>query len=525
MQADTLSGLALGLTAIFAALGALVISAVFHSWKTPSGKVVFQETDLRTMLLFDGETLIDSTPGGKSIINSSPVSGTAWVRMLARLGRMFPDLDRHLASLPQTGEISLSSDQGSGDQVLLQAELRGGLTRIWIGDGAVQAPLSATDPFTHRAVNEELGDLRDMLSHAPLLAWRERENGDVIWANAAYVLAASERLAAGQDLTWPLPRLFDRLAVTQGSAGQRQCLRMPDAAECWYELSSTPSPSGFRVFAVPCDSAVQAEATLREFMQTLTRTFAHLPIGLAIFDAQRTLQLFNPALVDLTGLPPDFLALRPSLRSVLDGLRARGVVPEPKDFRDWRQQILDLENTARTTPFEETWSLSSGQTYRVTGRPHPNGAIAFILEDISTEVSRTRRYRADLELGQSVIDMMNEGLAVFSESGSLVMSNMAYSRLWGHDPSVSLSDMGISALAQYWRRKTAPDPVWSEVEDFICTIERRETWSSEIRMLDGRLIEFRLVPLTGGGSLIGFCESHTKTGHDTTARQADRRSA
>lgn len=525
MQADILSGLALGLTAIFAALGVIFIAAVVHGWKTPVSNDLFLETDKRTMFLFDGEALLDSTPGGRSLINGSPVSGTPWARLMARLGSIFPDLDSHLANLPQTGEISLSANRGNGDPMFLQAELRGGLTRIWVADASVQMPTSATDPFTQRAVVEELSDLRDMLSRAPLLAWRERENGDVVWANSAYVLSAIEFLSPGQELSWPLPRLFDRLATSQGAIGQRQRLQMPNGSERWYELSSAPSASGNQVFAIPCDNAVQAEATLRDFMQTLTRTFAHLPIGLAIFDSERKLQLFNPALIDLTGLPPDFLALRPSLRSVLDGLRDRGKVPEPKDYQGWRRQILDLENAAKKSTFEETWALSSGQTYRVTGRPHPNGAIAFMLEDISTEISRTRRYRADLELGQSVIDMMNEGLAVFSESGSLVMSNTAYSKLWGHDPSISLADMGIATITQFWRKKTAPDSVWREVEDFICTIGKRDPWTFEARMLDGRLVDCRLIPLSGGGTLIGFNDALARNGVDTAARGAGRKSA
>ena len=44
---------------------------------------------------------------------------------------------------------------------------------------------------------------------------------------------------------------------------------------------------------------MQAETALRGFMQTLAKTFAHLPTGLAIFDQHRQLALFNPALAPL----------------------------------------------------------------------------------------------------------------------------------------------------------------------------------------------------------------------------------
>ena len=51
---------------------------------------------------------------------------------------------------------------------------------------------------------------------------------------------------------------------------------------------------------------------------------AHIVIvggGVGGATAAKYLKLFNPALLDLTGLPVDFLSLRPSLLSVLDALR------------------------------------------------------------------------------------------------------------------------------------------------------------------------------------------------------------
>ena len=239
-------------------------------------------------------------------------------------------------------------------------------------------------------------------------------------------------------------------------------------------------------------------------MQTLTKTFAHLPIGLAIFDQSRQLQLFNPALLDLTGLPVDFLSMRPSLLSVLDAMRDRAMIPEPKDYRNWRRQMIDMERAAASGLYEETWSLPGGQTYRVIGRPHPNGAIALMIEDISTEMLRTRRYRADLELGQSVIDQIDEAIAVFSESGSLVMSNAAYAGIWGHDPAAALGDSTLRTLCNHWRTLSAPTAIWTEIEDFGANPGNRLAWSAEVRLLDGRLLDCRFAPLAGGATLASF---------------------
>jgi PAS domain-containing protein len=142
----------------------------------------------------------------------------------------------------------------------------------------------------------------------------------------------------------------------------------------WHEAVTVDHPGGRTVFALPSDRLVRTEVSLRNFRQTLTKTFAHLPIGLAIFDRDRQLALFNPALLDLTALPADFLSSRPTLFAFLDAMRDRNMIPEPKDYRSWRRQMADLEKAAASGRYEETWILPSGQTYRVIGRPHPDGA-------------------------------------------------------------------------------------------------------------------------------------------------------
>ena len=107
-----------------------------------------------------------------------------------------------------------------------------------------------------------------------------------------------------------------------------------------------PSREGTLNFALPADAEVRAEHSLRQFIQTLTKTFADLPIGLAIFDRERQLALFNPALVDLTSLGAEFLSARPTLFSFLDRLREARMIPEPKNYNTWRQQMAELEQAA-----------------------------------------------------------------------------------------------------------------------------------------------------------------------------------
>jgi PAS domain-containing protein len=498
--------LALGLiflALVAAILGLLVVSAFKGPPKRPS-QSVFAEGTQATIFLFDGERLVDSTAGARLILSSSRGRGSNWLKLLGYLTLYFPDAETQLQRLCETGQIVLDGRSSKGKRVVMTAEDVGGMTRITLVDPALEGKAFGTDPIAFRALTGELEMLRDTLGQAPVLVWRENQAGEVIWANTAYLDLAAHLQQQGKELCWPLPRLFEKVASQQTVAGQRAKISLSRSEILWFDLMGAASLGDRVVFALPADGTVRAEQALNEFMQTLAKTFAELPIGLAIFDRQRQLQLFNPALLDLTGLPPDFLTLRPSLLAVLDALRDRNVLPEPKDYRSWRRQLIEMEKAAASGLYEETWNLPDGQTFKVTGRPHPNGALALMIEDITNEVSRTRRYRSDLELGQSVIDEMQEAVAVFSPSGQMVMSNRAYDGLWAQDPDQRLGEGSIRQVSRQWRAQSAPSNLWYDVEEFITTVGNRVPWQEEARLLDGRRLHCRFVPLSGGSTLAAF---------------------
>ena len=504
MEINWALGLGLVATAIVAALLGIVVLAALQGRSAPTRNSIFSDEASGTVFLFDGDTLIDASPSGRALLSASAVRGGPMTRLMAYLQPRFPDLEKRLIALSGSGRLTLASESDSLAPLVVLAELRGGLTRITLADPKTDKAVRGADLITQRAMAEELDQMRAIAAQAPLMIWRELGDGDVVWANGAYISHVTERLLPDTDLTWPLPRLFERTASAQGVAGQRQRIEGAGGVHRWFDLISQAEGEGRLLFALPADPTVQAESALRDFMQTLTKTFAHLPIGLAIFDRQRNLQLFNPALLDLIGLAPDFLSMRPSLANVLDAMRDKNMIPEPKDYRGWRKMMTEMEKAAASGLYEEIWSLPSGQTYRVIGRPHPNGALALMFEDVSTEMSRTRRYRADLELGQSVIDEVPDAIAVFSQSGQLVLSNLAYSDLWNHDPAASLGESGIAALCKHWASLTAPSAVWAEVEDFVASIGSRNSWDAEARLTDGRLMSCRFAPITGGATLATF---------------------
>jgi PAS domain-containing protein len=354
----------------------------------------------------------------------------------------------------------------------------------------------------------EIAALRRASDTSSSPAWQIDASGNIMWCNAAY--RTLYQMAHGHAPKPDKP-LFDRHdASAQTEKPTRISLRAQGSeTRDWYELSTVKVDGVTCCRAICINAVVDAEDAQRKFVQTLTKTFAQLSIGLAIFDRKRQLALFNPALVDLTRLRAEFLSGRPTLMSFFDGLRENRRMPEPKNYGDWRQRIADLIAAAADGRFEETWSLETGETFRVKGRPHPDGATAFLIEDISAEVTLTRNFRAELELGQSLLDQIDDAIAVFSASGVLSFCNAAYRDLWSVNPDASFVDVTITDSVDVWKRQAAPNPMWPDVEEFVRDFANRDEWDMPVYLKSGLALTCHIAPVVAGATLVRFTDAQS----------------
>ncbi|RPE64738.1 PAS domain-containing protein [Pacificibacter maritimus] len=505
MTTDALITLAgLGLGALCIAFIALYALATLGDRKALAQSINLQASENDVIFLFEDETLVNATHAAHSVLARAADVGSDWSRLLSVILTRFPTIQSEISHLSDLGSLEIESKDGS---TLLRAEWRNGYARLTLLDtDSMHNSQVNMDQHALIALEQELDTLRATTDLVPFLVWRELDDGTISWANAAYTAMADSTLEAGEIPIWPPKAIFDTQQLRTTNSGDFMRLNsiLDPSGEKPYEVFPMSLDDGTLFTAMPAERTLAAERTLREFRQTLTKTFAHLTIGLAIFDKDRNLVLFNPALHDLTALPIEFLSMRPALTAFLDRLRDTKMMPEPKDYKSWRHEISALESAASIGTYEEIWSLHGGVTYRVTGRPHPDGAIAFLFENISAEMSLTRRFRSEIETSQAVFDSLNEAIAVFENDGTLLMANSAYKTLWGTDDTDNNKEVSVLDATRVWHAKCAPSPIWGDVRDFVGRIGERNEWESTTRLWDGRRVHCRFVPLANGQTLSGF---------------------
>ncbi|WP_375258248.1 PAS-domain containing protein [Citreimonas sp.] len=442
-----------------------------------------------SILLQDG-VVIDSTEDAALLLPSAPHPGQSWRDLHDMVLPIFPGFP------PVPPDTGVSLEAAGETDMTMRIASDGGFVRC-----VIRAPRLAERRNRLRQSDQLAGARqRAALDATPQPIWQVGPNNQVTWYNSAFAQLCQE---SGTDPHGECP--FADVGQGETAAGTvRARVALTDGSARWFSLTTRQTDAGPMHFASAIDTLVEAERAQRTFVQTLTKTFAHLPIGLAVFDRDHRLVLFNPALVDLTRLPVDFLSARPNLLSFFDHMRENRMMPEPKSYSGWREQLAQVICAARDDRYCETWNLPSGLTYKITGRPHPDRAVAFLLEDISAEISLTRRFRSELELTQSVIDCFDEAVAVFSQLGVLTFCNAAYREMWKCDPDSAFAEVTIVDATTDWQRACLPSPIWEDLRDFVLTMRERSSWTAPLTLFDGRSLTCAIEPVAAGATMVRF---------------------
>tara|TARA_R110000787_G_scaffold155632_3_gene269354 strand:+ start:954 stop:2450 length:1497 start_codon:yes stop_codon:yes gene_type:complete len=479
------------LIVIFAATVPTIALGVWWAFRSAQPQSDPAECDLPVILFKDGMLEYASDEA----LEKFPIVTGAhdWQDLYEILSPQYPAFPHDPPSTEIGRTIVLGAVCGSGPPAKIQID--------WRSDGATLTFLGIENATASLCELQELKLLRQIDKSLPHPAWKTDRVGTVVWHNDAY--QALQKRAPKSDSR----AVFDLPAQANGDTPCRVRFEPENAASEWYDVTRYPVEGGTLHHATSRTALIRAEEAQRDFVQTLAKTFAHLSIGLAIFNRDRQLALFNPALTDLTGLSVSFLSPRPTIDSFFDALRENRRMPEPKNYKTWRQRMADLVTAAEVGTFEETWTLETGQTYNVKGRPHPDGAIAFLIEDITAEVSLTRNFRAELELGQNLADTFEDALAVFSQSGQLTFSNKAYDLLWGFSGETGFADITVADAVRMWKEKSMPNPLWKDLLDAVTTLQDRTEWAMPVCLTGQSPMVCRIVPIASGATVIRFSRS------------------
>lgn len=282
-----------------------------------------------------------------------------------------------------------------------------------------------------------------------------------------------------------LPKPIPAPSVISGKAGLKAIFKKPNTA-------------------APQRSNSREKGDRGKFIQTLSATFAQLMVGIAVFDNDNKLSLFNPALSKHLGLRPEWLLKQPNLLSFMDRLRNTQILPEPKDYASWCQTFRQIERSAMQDDFREDWDLPDGRTLRVIGRPHPSGTVVFLFEDVTNALAMERQFRSKIHALQNTMNATSIGIIVFDRKGTTTFQNNAFK-----DGVIGVRNCKtIQDFSHLMQSVFLPTPTWGDLREYIESTQDRTPWYADIETHEGDPIIVNFEPMCTGDTL---CEFHAYT--------------
>lgn len=227
--------------------------------------------------------------------------------------------------------------------------------------------------------------------------------------------------------------------------------------------------------------------------------------AMAIYGADMRLKSFNYAFVALWKLDETWLDTQPDYSEILEALREKRKLPEQANFQLFKQQQIKLF-TDLIEPREEFFYLPDGRSLRVIAIPHALGGILFAYEDVTDRLALERSYNTLIAVQRETLDNLHEGVAVFGEDGRLKLSNPGYLSMWNIDEDMARAEPHIRDIVEKCKPLFAYDD-WEKLKHLqIERIQAREFLSQHIERSDGKVVDWRKVPLPDGATLITYLD-------------------
>ena len=198
--------------------------------------------------LINGASVKPLNEPARALLDSLSPGEPRLAALTVHLAADSPDIQPDLEELVLYGTgFRRHCPRGDGTAFEIVGEPRGGAALLSVRAASEEVrALRETETELGRAVSE-MRFLRDLLDHAPLLAWSLAPDGQVVWANAPYRDRfdppsgdlPDHRIADG------FGHVIEEVPLTARGGESRRRVAVParDGTEPhWFELSETPAP-------------------------------------------------------------------------------------------------------------------------------------------------------------------------------------------------------------------------------------------------------------------------------------------
>src|SRR6266702_7688531 len=479
-----------------------------------------QADRLRALLFAEPQILIswaagDNRPqisGDTALLISHDAQQNSPQRILA-FGTWLPpepalQMDHAVDALREAGEgflLNLSTSNGRAIEALGRAI--GGQAIVRIRElGGLRRELAESN-LRYKTLQEETELLRDFAAAAPWPIWAKSPQGDLRYANTAYVRATeasgiADAIHRNLELLESDQRTDMVRALNDNSTYRARLPIVVSGERRIYDVQALKLNGGSAGIAIDASEVAALKAALTRMVEAHRRTLDQLSSGVAVFDADRRLAFYNESYRRLWGLDQAFLDSNPDDSSVLDRLRATRKLPEQPDFRAWKAKLHEAYRAVESETY--TWFLPDGRAISVVTTPNLEGGVTYLFDNVTESLDMARRFDGLIRAQRETLDNLNEAVAVFGSNGKVQLFNPAFAKMWKLTAE-ALKEQPHIETVESWCKPLFDDALaWRTLREAITAIENRAQVAMKLERKDGSVLDCMTMPLPDGATMLTF---------------------
>jgi PAS domain S-box-containing protein len=354
-----------------------------------------------------------------------------------------------------------------------------------------------------------------ILNDTDTLVWTRDASMRIQYCNMAFTLAVSsdETEIESEESDIGVPELYRQapaLARKAQETGELQRERryvVVAGQRRYYQITeSWIAELGMSVgLARDITELGEAEEEISRHRSLLNDLLESSTSGVAIFGADRRLKSYNQAYVRMWGFGEAWLDAQPNFGEVLEFLRENRKLPEQANFTAFKKQQLRVF-TDLMEPEEEFFYLPDGRTLRNVRIPHTMGGVLLTYEDVTDRLALERSYNTLIAVQRETLDNLHEGVIVFGEDGKVRLSNPVFRIMWELREADVAQGVHVSSILEAMRPLCAASDWEAYKSESIAQLQSRKLLASRTDRADGKVLDWSIVPLPDGGTLLTYID-------------------
>ena len=372
---------------------------------------------------------------------------------------------------------------------------------------------------THGTLARDIRSSRALLNTLPMPVWLRGPDGRLTWVNAAYVTAVeaqseSEVLEKQLELLESRQRKAVAKALAEGEGYRGRVHLVAGGERKPHDVVVLPVDGVTAGAAIDVTAIDTVQGEFERLIAAYDRTLHRVETSVAIFNRDQQLVFFNDSYFKLWQLDPQWLKTQPTDGAVLDHLREQGKLPPVVNYRDWKNKVLACYKTG--AELEDWWHLTDSRILHVMAEQRPDGGVTYLFADETERLSLESRYNALIDVQRETLDSLKEGVAVFGTDGRLKLFNVAFTSIWKIAARVLADGPHVDQVIGLASTLHNDHAAWSQISRAATAfLDEREPFEGRMVRLDQTVIDYALMPLPDGATLLTFADV-------TDAKRAER---